>query len=158
MNMNEQHAKLLARYHDQQTTESENQQVQQLLSGNHVYQQYLDELAQLRNVLQAGSAPMQISAKLANRLADIPRQSQQHIIARLAGMWSIAACILLLCSGFILFQSRQNVNIDSRTWQLESMALQQNAVQYGVDLTNNHNDLQLANLLFTHTRQSEVTP
>ncbi|MAX23247.1 MAG: hypothetical protein CMJ19_01985 [Phycisphaeraceae bacterium] len=145
LDMNQQ--QLLARYHDAQTTDAENQQVQSLLAANPDGQAYLNQLSQLSQSLQSAYTMPQISESLAERLRDIPHAAQEHALTRLAGGWSLAACILLLLSALAIFQYQANTTIDSDAWQLDRMAIGQTTSQYGVELTDNHRDLQLASLL-----------
>jgi ferric-dicitrate binding protein FerR (iron transport regulator) len=148
---------LLTRYHDGQTTEAENQQVAQLLASDPDCRRQLEAMRQLTETLQAGYAQPRISDALANRLADIPHAAQQHIITRLAGGWALAASILLLVCSMALYQYQQSTNIDPTSWQLDRMALGQNTTQYGVELTDNHKELQLAALLIADSSTSEGT-
>lgn len=157
MKPNPQQCNLLARYHDGQTTEAQNQQVQNILTQDAECVQYLAQLQQLSESLQAGYTPPHISYELAERLADIPHAAQQHVLTRLAGGWAMAASILLLLSGLALFQYKANTTIDPTSWQLDRMALGQGTTQYGVELTDNHKDLQLASLLIDHDDSMEST-
>lgn len=145
---------LLARYHDGQTTDAENQRVASLLADKPQCQQYLDELATLHQHLQNNFTQPRISHQLADRLCDIPRSAQQHVIARLAGGWAVAATILLLVSSLFLYQYQANTTIDPDSWQLDRMALGQSTTQYGIELTDNHKDLQLASLLIDTASES----
>ncbi|MFG0249314.1 MAG: anti-sigma factor family protein, partial [Phycisphaeraceae bacterium JB051] len=147
LDMNQQ--QLLARYHDGQTTDAENQQVQSLIAGNPDCQKYLNELTQLSQSLQSAYTSPRISQQLADRLRDIPHAAQEHVLTRLAGGWSLAACILLLFSALAIFQYQANTTIDSDAWQLDRMAIGHTTSQYGVELTDNHRDLQLASLLIS---------
>lgn len=144
---------LLTRYHDGQTTDVENQQVSSLLTEDPESQQFLDELATLSNRLEAGYATPQISNALACRLSDIPHTSQQHSLTRLAGSWALAASVMLLFSGLVLFQYHANTTIDPDSWQRDRMALGQINTQYGIELTDNHKDLQLASLLIADSTE-----
>jgi ferric-dicitrate binding protein FerR (iron transport regulator) len=146
---------LLARYHDGQTTDAENQQVQSLIASNEVCQQYLNELNTLSSNLQSGYTAPRISNQLAQRLRDIPNTAREHVLTRLAGGWSLAACVLLLFSMLALFQYQSNTSIDADSWQLDRMALGQTTSQYGVELTDNHRDLQLASLLIADNSEAE---
>jgi hypothetical protein len=56
-----------------------------------------------------------------------------------------------------LYQYQQSTNIDPTSWQLDRMALGQNTTQYGVELTDNHKELQLAALLIADSSTSEGT-
>ena len=86
--------------------------------------------------------------KVAKRLGDIPHAAQQHVITKLASGWAMAATIMLLLSGLALWQLQSDTDLNAESWQIDRMALGQNTAQYGVELADNHTDLQLASLLF----------